>query len=111
MAHESDLLIAELAEQQREYHRLVEADSRPSELKVISDRIAIIKDGTSNSIIGPDCPTCPKCKRVPLGMLKTPAHMNRGTPVPPTYEIGCCGLNGRGWTPEIARENWTKRIE
>jgi hypothetical protein len=32
---------------------------------------------------------CENCGHDVVGILKTPAHMNRGVEVPPLYEVGC----------------------
>ena len=32
---------------------------------------------------------CPNCGQQPIGMLKTPAHTNRGVDIPEVIEVGC----------------------
>ena len=32
---------------------------------------------------------CPKCGQPPIGMIRRPAHIDRGMPVPEVREVGC----------------------
>lgn len=59
-----------------------------AETKVFLDKLKQAQDAKSDFISNGANP-CENCGALPMGIVKTPAHVYNGTPLPTLYEVGC----------------------